>query len=554
MDNNSTKGRDHWGSKLGFILAAAGSAVGLGNIWKFPYITYENGGGAFVLLYLVCILCVGFPIMVAEFLLGKISEKDAVGCFGIFRPDNKIFKFIGIIGVFTGFIILSYYSVVAGWTLEYTLKSLTCSEFIVDKPDYSSPELRKAIFKKYGTFTPAEKSEILLKAGFTAEAGKQAEQNSEANWKTLFESNDENYVSLRAPLIDQVVEKARAELGEQKFEESAIMMTKQHKASKIFGEHLGKGGSMLFWHAIFMIFTAVIVYGGISGGIEKASRILMPILFLLLGGLMIHSLTLSGGIDAFKFLINPDFAKLNKHSILEALGHAFFTLSLGMGAMITYGSYLSKKDKVTSSAMTVSILDTLIALMACMVLYPILFTYNTEVSAGAGLLFITLPALLAGSSGGSIILTVFFILVAFAALSSTISLLEVVVTYTNDEFGWKRKTSTIVNSVVIFLVGVPSALCFGGNKFFTELTLLSKGDAKLNWFDSFDYLASNWLLPVGGLLIALFIGWMIKDQEKHELIKEELGSSFYPFWNFLIKYVSPVCVAIIIANKIGLIE
>lgn len=544
MENNTTKGRDHWGSKLGFILAAAGSAVGLGNIWKFPYITYENGGGAFVLLYLVCILCVGFPIMIAEFLLGKISEKDAVGCFAIFRPDNKIFKFIGIIGVFTGFIILSYYSVVAGWTLEYTLKSLTCSEFIVDKPDYSSPELQKAIFQKYNKFTPDEKSQILLKAGF----------DEKADWKTLFNSSEQNHISIRESLIEQVMKNVRAELGEQQFEESAIMLAKQQQSNKIFEEHLGKGNSMLFWHFLFMILTAVIVYGGISGGIEKAARILMPVLFLLLAGLMIYSLTLSGGLDAFKFLINPDFAKLNKHSILEALGHAFFTLSLGMGAMITYGSYLKKEDKVTSSAMTVSILDTVIALMACLVLYPILFTYNTEVSAGAGLLFITLPALLAGSNGGAIILTTFFILVAFAALSSTISLLEVVVTYTNDEFGWKRKTSTIVNSIVIFLVGVPSALCFGGNKFFTDLTLLSKGNAKLNWFDSFDYLASNWLLPIGGLLIALFIGWMIKDMNKHEQIKEELGSGFYPVWNFLIKYVSPVCVAIIIANKIGLIQ
>ena len=547
MDSSGPEKREHWGSRLGFILAAAGSAIGLGNIWKFPYITYENGGGAFVLLYLVCILCVGFPIMIAEFVLGKVSEKDAVGCFGVFRPDKKIFKFIGIIGVFTGFIILSYYSVVAGWTLEYTLKSLTCNEFIVEKVDYSSPDLKKGIFNKHGNHSLEAKADILKNAGFT-------DNNTEKNWKAFLESNNDAHVATRLTLFDEVLQKAKIDLGEQKFEESALMIARQQKANKVFGDHLAKGTPMLFWHAAFMIFTGLIVFGGISGGIEKASRLLMPLLFLLLGGLMLYSLTLSGGGDAIKFLVNADFTKLNRHSILEALGHAFFTLSLGMGAMITYGSYLKKEDKVVSSAITVSILDTLIALMACLVLYPILFTFNTEVSAGAGLLFITLPALLASNPGGALILSIFFILVAFAALSSTISLLEVVVTYTNDEFGWKRHTSTIINSFMIFLIGVPSALCFGGNKFFTELTLLNKGDAKLNWFDSFDYLATNWLLPVGGLLIALFIGWMIKDQAKNDQIKEELGGGTYPIWNFLIKYVSPICVALVLANKIGLIE
>ncbi|MBU1105345.1 MAG: sodium-dependent transporter [Candidatus Riflebacteria bacterium] len=547
MDSSGPEKREHWGSKLGFILAAAGSAVGLGNIWKFPYITYENGGGAFVLLYLVCILCVGFPIMIAEFVLGKVSEKDAVGTFGVFRPDKKIFKFIGIIGVFTGFIILSYYSVVAGWTLEYTLKSLTCNEFIVEKVDYNSPELKKAIFNKHGVYDAAAKADILKNAGFT-------DDKTEENWKAFLDSNDTAHAAARLSIFDEVIQKAKTDLGEQKFEESALMISRQQKASEVFTNHLAKGTPMLLWHAVFMLLTGLIVFGGISGGIEKASRILMPLLFLLLGGLMIYSLTLSGGTEAIKFLFNADFAKLNRHSILEALGHAFFTLSLGMGAMITYGSYLKKEDGVVSSAITVSILDTLIALMACLTLYPILFTFNTEVSGGAGLLFITLPALLANTIGGSIILSIFFVLVAFAALSSTISLLEVVVTYTDDEFGWKRHTSTIVNSFVIFLVGVPSALCFGGNKFFTELTLLSKGDTKLNWFDSFDYLASNWLLPIGGLLIALFIGWMIKDQAKTNQIKEELGSGFYPVWNFLIKFVAPICVAVVIANKIGLIE
>lgn len=454
--------RGNWGTRLGFVLAAAGSAVGLGNLWKFPYITYDNNGGTFVLVYLICISIVGLPIMIAEIMIGRSTQKNAVGAFKALFPQQWIWQIIGWLGIATGFIILSYYSVVAGWTLEYTLRSLT------------------------------------------------------------------GYFSGLGPDV----------------------------IASSFGEFLADPVRQVGWHAVFMFITAAVVFGGISKGIERWTKVLVPLLFAILLVLMVYSLTTGAGKKAIAFIFNFS-SPISTHGMLEALGHAFFTLSLGMGAMLTYGSYLRKDTDIGKAAFTVTVLDTLVALVACLVMYPIIFANpDLQITESIGIIFTTLPYIFQSIPLGNIFSPLFFALMAFAALTSTISLLEVVVSYTVDELKWQRHRSVIVVSFVIFLFGIPSALSYGAVDWISSITLLSKGDAALNWFDSFDYLASNWLLPIGGMLIAFFAGWIMKVELKKAEILQGEGFKLinYGVWNFLIKFVSPVAVLLVLLYKIGIIK
>ncbi len=438
--------RGKWGSRLGFILAAAGSAVGLGNIWKFPYITGVYGGGAFVLIYLIFIFIVGLPIMLSELIIGQRTHKDPVGAFRNLEGKKSLWQSAGWLGIASGFIILSFYSVVAGQAMAY-------------------------IFKSIGGFS-----------------GTAAEIRSQ-------------YTSLKT-----------------------------------------NPGYSILWHMIFMGLTMGIVIGGVHKGIEKWSKILMPSLVVLLLGLTFYGLFFThGGKIALTFLFKPDFSKLTSEAVLSALGHAFFTLSLGMGAMITYGSYIGKKINVQKAALTVVLMDTVIALLAGITIFSLVFEYKTKIDAGPGLIFETLPVLF--KETGPFISVPFFLLLTFAALTSTISLLEVVVSYFIDEKGWKRSKATLIMGGTILLIGLLPAL--------DKLKLPFKGRPQ-SFFDIFDFISTNYMLPIGGLLISLFVGWKMKEK----LITSETFHNkllIYKIWRIILKFITPIAVIFIILHGLELI-
>ncbi len=461
MDTKIKGKRGQWGTRLGFILAAAGSAIGLGNIWKFPYITGENGGGLFVLIYLVCIVLVGLPIMIAEVLMGRATQSTPVGAFAMFKGEGSNWKLVGWLGVAAGFVILSYYSVVAGWACNYCLMSIC--HFFADK----SPEQIGGLFG------------------------------------VLYTSGDIN----------------------------------------------------LFWHLVFMAMTLGIVVGGIKGGIERWSRLLMPLMMVLLGIIALRALTMPGVGQALDFLFMPHADKLQPSSILEALGHAFFTLSVGMGAMLTYGSYLDRDSNIAVASGWITGLDTAIALVSCVAIFPILFSFGMEPAAGPGLVFKTMPILFSQMTGGLLLAILFFALLVFAALTSAVSLLEVVVGTFIDLVGWSRTKATFVAATVVFLFGVPSALSGSEGLFVNWAELFGK-----NYFDTMDYLASNWMLPMGGLAIAIFVGWFVKPSRLHEEFmagtepsQKKLWQGVFTAWLWMLRVIVPVLVGLVLLNKIGIL-
>lgn len=438
-------GRGQWGTRLGFILAAAGSAIGLGNVWKFPYITGEYGGGAFVLVYLVCVVIVGLPLMVAEFMIGRRAQENPVGAFQRLHHRGSIWQGAGWLGVTSGFVILSFYSVVAGWALAYVFKSII---------------------------------------GFSGSA----EQ-------------------IQSQFTDLV---------------------------------LSPRDSIL-WHTGFMALCIAIVIGGIQRGIERWSKILMPALLCLLLGLMFYGLFFTrGGGQALAFLFKPDFTRLSAEAVLSALGHAFFTLSLGMGAMITYGSYMRRDINIIRNAVTISILDTLIALMAGTAIFSLVFHFRMEPAQSVGLIFKTLPVLF--KETGPIISVPFFVLLTFAALTSAISLLEVVVSYFVDERGWGRTPSTLLLGALIWLFGFLSANA--------GWTVPFRGRSQ-GFFDIFDFISTNYMLPTGGLLTCLFVAWVMKEADKID----EFGSSgrLYRNLKFVLRFITPVAVLLVILHGLELL-
>jgi len=494
--------RGSWKSSLGFILACTGSAVGLGNLWKFPYITHQNGGGAFVLVYLVCILVVGFPIMVGEAMIGRMSQLNPIGAFrklGSGRPGGKGWIALGGLGVLTGFVILSYYSVVAGWTLQYSLKSIQLQ------------------FAEYAN------EEVYSTAAFEQDLAKKHEEKHEG-------ADGAAYVAQLRQTSD----------GQEELAEKRRMLFSE----KLFLGFLGDPVWQVFWHGFFMVLCIGIVIGGVARGIERWNKILMPVLFGLLAMLMINSLTTKGAGQGVNFLFRPNFSELTAASILEALGHAFFTLSLGMGAILTYGSYLRRKDDVVKAAGAITVMDTVIALMACLTIYPILFTYDIKPDKSIGILFTSLPVVFLKMPAGRIMGVAFYALVSFAALTSAISLLEVVTSTCIDELKWKRRTSTIVVGLVIFLFGIPSAL---SNSVLSEVKLIGGR----NIFDTLDYLASNWFLPVGGLFIAVFAAWLLKQAEQDKELWTDRRRLLIGSWRVAIRFVAPVAVLLVLLNGLG---
>lgn len=454
----ASSGRTHWGSRLGFILAATGSAVGLGNIWKFPYITGENGGGLFVLIYLGAIALVGVPILMAEVLIGRTSQKSPVGAFRLLNRGAGAWVAVGWLGVLSGVAILSYYSVVAGWCVYYVWLSLSGGI-----------------------------------AGLTAD-----------------------------------------------------------NAPELFGSLVGSAPLNVGLHALFMAATVGIVIGGVKSGVERASSALMPALLLMLFGLLAYSWNLDGFGDAFRFVFAPDASRLTPEGVLEALGHSFFSLSIGMGAMLTYGSYIRPKDSLVGPSIAVGFLDTVVSLVACLVIFPVIFTFSMAPAAGPGLVFKSLPVAFAQLPGGSTIALVFFVLLGFAAVTSGISLLEVGASYLIDERRFSRRNATLTMGWLTFLVGVPSALS-GGAFFgarFEEMTGRS-------WFDWFDYVTSNIMLPLGGLGIALFVAWKVDPRAARDAFASgsRLGRIgwFFAGWLLLLRFIVPVAIVLIFLHSIGVL-
>ncbi|WP_396588689.1 sodium-dependent transporter [Bermanella sp. R86510] len=441
-----------WRSRWLFILAATGSAVGLGNIWKFPYITGENGGGAFVLVYLVCIALIGIPVMIAEVSLGRLGRQSPINSMSAIRKDqgaHPVWGSIGWLGAASGFLILSFYSVIAGWALAY-------------------------IFRMAG--------------GIFSGAG-------------------------------------------------------AAEAETIFGDLISNPEVLLAWHTIFMVITIIIVARGVNKGLERAISVLMPLLFLILLVLLGYSMSTPGFAAGFDFLFSFDLSKLTASSIMVALGHAFFTLSLGMGAIMAYGAYMPKDTSIGKTVLTVGALDTIIALVAGLVIFPVVFSNGMEASAGPGLLFQTLPVAFAQIPGGTLFGTLFFILVAFAALSSAISLGEPVVAWAVESLGITRTAAATWLGVIIWFLGIGSVLSYSA---WSEYKLFG-----LTFFDTLDFITANIMLPLGGLLIAIFAGWVIREKDVQAEVR--MGSPvMYNAWRLVLKFIAPVAIAVVLIN--GLIK
>ena len=447
--------REQWSSRLIFILAATGSAVGLGNIWKFPYITGENGGGAFVLVYLLCISLIGIPIMMAEIMLGRRGRRNPVDTMRLLAAESQRsprWAWLGWIGILAGILIMSFYSVIAGWTVDYVYEAAA------------------------GHFV-----------GLTAET-----------------------------------------------------------ASAKFKGLLNEPWQLLFLHSLFSFMTAFVVARGVKAGLEKAVVILMPALFLLLTILVGYAATTGYFMQSLDFLFKADFSKLTANSILTALGHAFFTLSLGMGAIMMYGSYMPNNASIAKTTLIIALMDTLVALMAGMAMFPLVFANGLEVGSGPGLLFITLPIAFGEIFAGSFFGTLFFILVVFAAWTSSISLIEPGTAYLTENTRLKRSTAAYLISFIAWLLGVAVVLSFNTWSFSFPFAGTVKTDGL---FDLLDILTSTFMLPLGGLAIAIFAGWVMRT----EFAFQELNLSNKWFNNlyFTIRWISPALVILLFLHSLG---
>lgn len=441
--------RGQWSSRFGFVLAAAGSAIGLGNIWRFPYTAGQNGGGAFVLVYLIFVALIGIPVLLSELSVGRATRLNPVGAYRKLAPGTA-WPWLGAIGVACGFGILSFYSVIAGWTLGY---------------GYYAIQGRFS-----GDFDAAASNEV-----FT------------------------NLVS--GPMVPVAL------------------------------------------CAVFLLLTALVVRGGVSSGIERAAKILMPIFFVLLLFMAIRSVTLDGASAGLEFFFHVDFSKLieDPSVIGSALGQALFSLSLGMGAMITYGSYLPKEENVPVSAVSVALFDTTIAILAGLIIFPALFHAGVDPQVGPGLVFVAMPSIFGALPAGTLFGIVFYILLAIAALTSTISLLEVIVSYFVDNRGWTREKAVWIVTLISFVLAVPSALAFGASSFFTNLP----GGGFLGLMD---LIFGKYGLTIGAFGICVFVGWfwgVPKALAEIESSGHRLPAA--AAWGFLVRWVCPVAVLIIFA-------
>ena len=448
----SSDDRGQWGSKLGFIMAAAGSAVGLGNIWRFPYVTGENGGAAFVLVYLVCVFLIGVPLLYVELALGRASGRNPVGAFQKTKPGTP-FMFTGILCLLACFFVLTYYGVIAGWTISFAWSQVT-----------------------------------------------------------------------QTPLM--------------------------------FTEYIAKPMAVLPVFAGFIALTIWIVSAGVEKGIEKWSKILMPILFVMMLVIIGRSLSLEGAGKGISYYLNPDFSKIDGKVVLMALGQAFFSLSVGWGLMITYGSYIPKSQNIVTSGFWVAIADTGVAILGGLMVFPAVFAFGMDPSSGPGLTFVTLPEVFAQMPAGWVIGALFFLLLSVAALTSSISMLEVPVSYFVDKDKGSRKVSAIIVGVFAFVIGIPSALSAGASDYLTKLELFGK----TGFMDILDQVFGTLCLILISLLLSLYVGWVWKPKNAIKEIEEGCPWFTKPFagsislasvWTVFIKFICPIVITLVLLNALG---
>ncbi len=447
------KTRDSFGSKFGAIAALAGSAVGLGNIWKFPYEAGNNGGGAFLIIYIFFTLAIGLPIMLSEFALGRRGQQNAFGTFKTLAPGSKWYLF-GLLSIIAAAFILSFYGTVSGWTLEYV------------------------------------------------------------------------WLAISGAFHHQTAEGI-------------------HDTFNTFISHPYKA---VIWQVSFMVITGAIIVAGVKKGIERYTKMMMPVLFVIVVLLGIRASTLPGAGEGLKFLFYPDFSKLTGQSVLSALGQAFFSLSLGMGVLLTYASYIRKTENLAHISLQVITTDTLVAILSGIAILPAVFSFGIDPQAGPGLVFLTLPQVFQSMPLGYFWAILFFILLTFAALTSAISLMEVVVAYLVEEKKMSRLKATITTTSGIGLLGIFCTLSFGplqNIRFFG-----------LSIFDTFDFVSSNILLPVGGILICIFAGWRLDKSILYDEISNEgrLKFKFFRLYAFILKYVAPICIFVILLNSMGILK
>ena len=448
-DAKRTSLHGHWSSRMAFILAVTGSAVGLGNIWKFPYVAGQNGGGAFVLVYLVCVIVIGMPVMMSEILIGRRGRRNPIATMDLLGQEegsSRNWRLVGGMGVLAGILILSYYSVIAGWTLAYIVKSAT------------------------GSF-----------AGASAAA-----------------------------------------------------------VSEQFGRFVGDWRQIMLCHTIFMSLTIFVVARGVERGLEQAVRFMVPALLLLMFVLLGYSVNSGFFDEGLAFMFTPDFDKLTWGSVLAALGQAFFTLSIGMGAIMAYGAYLPEETSITGASAAVVTADTSIAILAGLTIFPLVFANNLDPADGPGLVFDTLPLAFGQMAGGVFFSTIFFILLSFAAWTSAIGLMEPAVAWIVERFHKTRAQAAVMVGLLIWFLGVGSVLSFNvlADTKFMAGTI----------FDNVDYLTSNIMLPLGGLLIVIFAGWVMCRNST----SDELGSSgtWFRTWRALARFVAPIGILLVLINAV----
>jgi len=442
----------HWSSRMAFVLAVTGSAVGLGNIWKFPYVVGQNGGGTFVLVYLACVAIIGMPVMMSEILMGRRGRRNPIATMALLGAEegkSQYWKWVGCMGVLAGILILSFYSVIGGWTLSYVINSAI------------------------GLFSDATATEINgIRDGFVG------------NWKTIG-----------------------------------------------------------LFHTVFMGLTIFVVARGVERGLEQAVRFMVPALLLLMVILLGYSIN-SGFFGAgVAFMFTPDFSKLTWDTVLAAMGQAFFTLSVGIGAVMAYGAYLPEETSITSASATVAIADTAIAILAGLVIFPLVFANGLDPADGPGLVFITLPLAFGQMSGGTFFATVFFVLLSFAAWTSAISLMEPAVAWVVERFNHTRAQAAVLIGLLIWVLGFGTVLSFN------ELSDFKFWRGTI--FDNLDHLTINIMLPLGGVLIAVFAGWVMCRNST----ADELGGSgaIYKLWRILARYVAPIGVLFVFLKAVGLL-
>lgn len=447
----TTKGRAVFATKIGAVATTVGSAVGLGNIWRFPYEAGVHGGGAFLLCYLVFVFLIGIPLLTSEFVMGRGTRSNVFGAYRKLAPGTR-WDLFGVLGIVSSLLIISFYAVVAGWTAEFCLASI---------------------------------------------------------------SGDLNYASTDA----------------------------RHEGFM----QLTSGGNSMVWTLIFIAFNFMILVGGVTKGIERASNILMPLFFLLLVAFCINSFTLPGFREGINYLFAPDFSQITPSVILGALGQAFFSMSLGLGCMMTYASYFNNKNRLGKTAVTTALLDTLVAILAGIIIFPAVFSFGISPQAGPTLVFEVLPHIFYQLPGGGFWSTLFFLLLFLASLTSTVSMSEISISYFCEEKGMSRSKAVVVSTILTVFGATLCALSFGPLSDFTIFGL--------NFFNLFDYVSSNIALPLGGMGCSIFVGWLVKKKFiEHQLT--DFGTFKFRLLGvlvFFLRWVCPLAIFLIFLNSIGII-